>query len=208
MPPGTVKNIIFDLDGTLVDSLPGIEESARAAIGRVLPGEPMPDLRAAIGPPVAAMFASLWPDLPPKRSARLLAEFRAHYGETGCLRSQPYPQVGEVLARLHAAGMSLFLLTNKPLRPTQKILDHFELAKFFDDIATPDSPQPFDSKPAGARMLAVKFSLQPDVTVLVGDGKDDAASAAECGFTFFAAAYGYGVAATNASIRLEKFSEI
>lgn len=202
------KNVIFDLDGTLVDSLPGIEESARVAIGRVLPGEAVPDLRAVIGPPVAAMFATLWPELPPERVARLLAEFRAHYDETGCLRSQPYPGVADVLSRLFASGKHLFVLTNKPLRPARKILAHLGFAKFFTDVTAPDSPQPFDSKPAGARLLAGKFALQPGGTVLIGDGADDAAAAEACGFRFIAAAYGYGRAAEKAAIRVAKFSEI
>lgn len=204
-----VKNIIFDLDGTLVDSLPGIEESARVAIARVLPGEPMPDLRAVIGPPVAKMFALLWPGLAVHRAERLLAEFRGHYDEAGCLRSAPYPQVPETLARLLAAGLRMFVLTNKPLRPTQKILNHLGFEKYFTAVAAPDCPRhPFDSKPAGARRLAGTFGLAPAHTVLVGDGADDAAAAAECGFRFMAAAYGYGKAFACAAIRVEKFSEI
>jgi len=204
-----IKNIIFDLDGTLVNSLPGIEESTRIAIARVLPGEAMPDLRATIGPPVAAMFARLWPDLPAERMALLLAEFRAHYDETGCLGSEPYAGVPEVLARLSGAGIRLFVLTNKPLQPTLKIIDHLGFAKFMTDVATPDSSlPPFESKAAAARFLGKKYSLSPDATLLIGDGADDAAAARECGFAFIAAAYGYGGAATDAAIRVEMFSEI
>jgi phosphoglycolate phosphatase len=204
-----VKNIIFDLDGTLVDSLPGIEESARVAISRVLPGEPMPDLRALVGPPIAVMFARLWPELTPERMALLLAEFRKHYDEDGCLRSQPYPQAQEILARLSKAGLRLYVLTNKPIQPARKILHHLGLEKHVTAVAAPDSPHlPFDSKAAGARVLAGKFSLSPGETILIGDGADDAAAAAECGFAFIAAAYGYGQAAGKAAIRVAKLSEI
>jgi phosphoglycolate phosphatase len=191
-----MRNIIFDLDGTLVHSLPGIEESACVAIARALPEMPMPDLRPFIGPPVAQMFAKIWPELPAESMARLLVEFRKHYDDTGCLHSEPYPQVPEVLARLHQAGLRLFVLTNKPVTPAKKILAHLGLADFFTEIMGPDSVNPpFQRKPDGARLLAQKFGLAPDSTALVGDGVDDAQAAAACGFHFIAAAYGYGKAA-------------
>ncbi|MEI6494403.1 MAG: HAD hydrolase-like protein, partial [Verrucomicrobiota bacterium] len=164
-----MRSAIFDLDGTLVDSLPGIERSAREAIESVLPGVPMPDLKAIIGPPIAAMFKNVWPDLDPEKMARLVAVFRSHYVENGCLDSLPFPGVMETLFRLQAEGVSMFVLTNKPDAPTKKILEVLGLAEFFAGVFAPDSPEsPFVSKPDGARMLAEKFGLDPGQTTLVG----------------------------------------
>lgn len=191
-----MTNVVFDLDGTLVHSLPGIEASAREAILSVLPEVTMPDLRPHIGPPVAQMFAKLWPDLPPARFAQLLADFRAHYDGDGCLHSEPYPQVPEVLLRLRQAGLRLYVLTNKPVAPAKKILTHLGLAELFEDIMGPDSVNPpFQRKAEGASVLARKHLLTPASTVLVGDGVDDAESAAARGFHFIAVGYGYGKAA-------------
>jgi len=206
-------NVIFDLDGTLVHSLPGIEQSARMAISRVLPEVAMPDLQTVIGPPIATMFARLWPDLAPERMACLLAEFRAHYDREGCLCSEPYPQVRDVLARLHAAGMTLFVLTNKPAAPAHKILHHLGLSDFFTEVMGPDSVNPpFRSKPDGARLLARKHRFAPDSTVIVGDGVDDAEAAEACGFGFIAVCYGYGKATERAGraplAKLEKISKL
>jgi len=202
-------NVIFDLDGTLVDSLSGIEQSARAAITAVLPDEPMPDLRSVIGPPIGEMFAMLWPKLAWEKMHCLVAAFRSHYFAKGCLAVTVFPGVPETLARLHASGLRLFVLTNKPSAPTKKILEHLALANLFDDTLSPDSFEPpFRSKPEGARLLTEKLGLNPEKTTLVGDGADDAISAEVCGFRFIAAAYGYGTAAARSAKRLEKFSEI
>lgn len=204
-----MKNGLFDLDGTLVDSLPGIKSSTRIAIAQVLPEVGMPDLRAMIGPPIATMFARAWPDLEPEKLACLLAAFRSHYFEEGCLESRPFPGVPETLLRVHAAGVRLFVLTNKPAAPAQKILDTLGLAQFFTTVMAPDSVKPpLRLKPEGALLLMEKFGLKPGETTLVGDGADDAASADACGFRFIAAAYGYGTAAASAKLRIEKFSEI
>ena len=204
-----MRNVIFDLDGTLVDSLPGIESSVRTAIRSVLPGVRMPDLKAVIGPPIATMFARLWPDLDPEKMALLVAAFRSHYAEKGCLDSLPFPGVPETLSRLHAAGMPLFVLTNKPAAPTKMILGALRMEEFFAGVLAPDSPESrFASKPDGALALMRRFALSPDQTTLVGDGADDAAAANACGFRFIAAAYGYGPAAATAAIRVEKFSDI
>ena len=202
-----MKNVIFDLDGTLVDSLTGIEQSVRAAITLVLPEVPMPDLRAVIGPPIATMFARLWPELAPETMERLVAEFREHYVSTGCLASRPFPGVPETLSQLHSGGRRLFVLTNKPAAPTRKILGHLALQRFFTAAHSPDSVTlPFSSKPDGARLLMRAFGLEPETTALVGDGADDAASADSCGFRFIAAGYGYGNPVSKD--RIEKFSEI
>ncbi|MGB8356502.1 MAG: HAD hydrolase-like protein, partial [Chthoniobacteraceae bacterium] len=157
-----MRNIIFDLDGTLVHSLPGIEESARMAITRVMPDVTMPDLRPLIGPPIAVMFAKLWPELEAGRMVSLLAEFRAHYDETGCLLSESYPRVLEILGRLRGAGVRLFVLTNKPIRPARKILSYLGFLDFFAEVVALNSTQPpFVSKTEGARFLKENFNLSP-----------------------------------------------
>ncbi len=189
-------NVIFDLDGTLVDSLPGIEESARVAIARVLPEEPVPELRALIGPPIATMFALAWPDLDQLRLEQLVSEFRKHYDAAGCLLSKPYPQVAETLAHLHQAGRRLFVLTNKPTAPAKKILAHLGWSAFFTEIMGPDAVSPpFHRKSDGARLLSQKHGLAPGSAILVGDGVDDGEAAAAGGFPFVVASYGYGKAA-------------
>lgn len=205
-----MRNLIFDLDGTLVDSLAGIEHSVRLAVAEVLPATTaMPSLRSVIGPPISVMFARMWPDLPSSTIQRLLASFRSHYAAQGCLRTTPFPGVPETLLGLSSYGFRHFVLTNKPAKPTEKILAHLGIERFFVAALSPDSIEPpFPSKPAAACYLAEKFALDPKNTTVIGDGLDDAAAADACQFSFIAAAYGYGTAAETAERKAEKFSDI
>jgi len=204
-----IRNLVFDLDGTLFDSLPSIEQTARVAVSRALPEMPPPDLRSLVGPPIAKMFAKLWPDLPPEKMAVLLAEFRAEYDTAGCLGATPYDDVLAVMERLHERGLRLFVLTNKPEKPTRAILNCHGLLPLLSAVSSPDSNPPFSAKPLGAQALAAEFKLRPEETGLVGDGADDAESARVCGFRFFYAAYGYGRLEWSESFTaLEKFATL
>ena len=205
----TGRNILFDLDGTLVDSLPGIMTSACVAIERVMPGVPVPDLSTVIGPPIAVMFRRLWPTLNEADLAKLVAAFRAHYDDEGCLLSAPYPDVATVLGQLVSKGHRLFVVTNKPTAPARRLLAHNGLFDHFVFIAGPDfEDPPFSNKPDLARHLAARFGLVPEATFLVGDGHDDAAASEACGFAFIAARYGYGQPTGPALASLSHFAEL
>jgi phosphoglycolate phosphatase len=208
-----VDSIVFDLDGTLIDSLPGIEASLRVAATVFDPPRIVPPIRSIIGPPVAKMMERLWPDLAELERRRAIAAFRAHYDSEGCLLSPLYPGVASTLESLRAAGIKLFVLTNKPTKPTQKILEQAAIDRYFDATVSPDSNDPpFAVKSAGAAWLRERHHLAPEMTLLVGDGADDADAAASCGFGFVAAGYGYGAAAKRPDLErlatLETFSEI
>lgn len=208
-----VHHLICDLDGTLVDSLPGIECSTRHALAKCLPGVVAPPMRDVVGPPIAKMFAQLWPQLPCDELDCLLAAFRQHYNEEGCLASVCYPGVRETLSELRKREVEMFVLTNKPLAPTQTILRHTGIEEFFAGVVSPDTAEPsYLTKSAAAKALRDVHALAPASTAIVGDGLDDAAAAAACGFAFFLAAYGYGSAAVRGTsgsrVALKFFAEI
>lgn len=207
------RNLIFDLDGTLVDSLPGIEASTRYAVRQCLPGTRVPAMRQLIGPPIAKMFATLWPDLPPDRFDCLIAAFRQHYNNEGCRASACYPGVAESLGILYEREVKMFVLTNKPLAASRTILRHTGIAQFFADVVSPDSSNPpFTTKAEAAKALQYRRGISAEESALVGDGLDDAAAAASCGLAFILAGYGYGSAtageARGAIYTLKSFAEI
>jgi phosphoglycolate phosphatase len=208
-----VAAVVFDLDGTLVDSLPGIEASIRRAAELCLPGRVLPALRDFVGPPIGKMLARLWPDIPEKKMREVLAAFRRHYDADGCRQTRLFDGVNGTLTRLAESGIEMFVLTNKPLQPTLTILDLAGIRRRFRAVVSPDSSDPpFAAKSDGASHLHREHALDASRTLLVGDGIDDAEAAAKCGFGFVAAAYGYGDAAKRDDLApvavLKTFSEI
>lgn len=206
-------SFIFDLDGTLVDSLAGIEASANHALQLCLPGTCVPQLREQIGPPIAKMFRRLFPDQDEETMSALVAAFRQHYDTTGCRLSQLYPQVRETLAELAHRSAAMFVLTNKPQHATRVILEHNDVLKYFAEVVSPDSSTPaFATKIEAARAMHQRLQLEPEGTAIVGDGADDFAAAAACGFTFIFAEYGYGsaaaVGATQSCTTIRSFGEL
>jgi phosphoglycolate phosphatase len=204
-------NVVFDLDGTLVDSLPGIEASLRVAVARLHPRRTLAEgaLRPLIGPLLPKIMAMLWPDLTPAEITALVAEYRADYLLENCARSAPFPGVSDLLQDLHAAGARLFLLTNKPQTMARLILNRQGWTPLFTEIACPDDPQhSFANKAAGAVSLRDRHGLAPAETLLLGDARDDAEAAAAAGFHFVRASYGYGKPAGHGNSSGEREAQI
>ena len=192
------QNLVFDLDGTLVDSLPGIEASLRAALARLQPERVLAPgaLRPHIGPQLPVIMASLWPELAPVEIAALVAAYREHYLAVSCAQTAAFPGVTALLGEWQQAGARLFLLTNKPRAQAEMILNQHGWTALFAEIGCPDDEaHPFTSKAAGAVSLRERRGLAPASTLLVGDAADDVQAAEAAGFAFVWAAYGYGTVA-------------
>jgi phosphoglycolate phosphatase len=197
--------VVLDLDGTLVDSLPGIELSLRAALALHAPEQALPALRPHIGPPLAAIVATLCPELTDGQRTVILEAFRAHYDEVGYLHSSPYEGVPETLERLSTRGHALYVLTNKRATPTQAILAHLGWRSWFVEVVTPDPRQP-DARKVGAGLaLAARRGLADGL--LVGDTAEDLDVATRCGWRFVHARYGYG-SDLSADLAIDTFAEI
>ncbi len=188
-----ITSVLFDLDGTLVDSSAGIEYSCRVALQEVLPGREIRDLRARIGPPIREVFRRALPDVGADALGQLERSFRASYDAEGWRRSVAYPGVAETLSCLRELGRRSFVVTNKPQAPTRSILGLLGLEARFEEVVCPDSrTPPFASKAEEAIDLVRRYGLQPERAALVGDSEEDARAAQACGLPFIAASYGYG----------------
>jgi phosphoglycolate phosphatase len=186
-----IRNFIFDLDGTLVDSLPGIASALSAAF----PGctEPIENMRLYIGPPVRSILDTLAGPCSESDLDRMESNFRSSYDSAGWRKTVAFPGIREVLEQLTTAGKRLFVVTNKPLKPALGILQMLELRDFFEDVITPDSATPrFGSKAEMLQSLVAQWNLDATESVFIGDTMDDYRAAQSAGMESVFLAHGYG----------------
>jgi phosphoglycolate phosphatase-like HAD superfamily hydrolase len=190
--------VLFDLDGTLVDSRAGIEASLRVALSEVgAPGR-LCGLEAALGSPVTALFASIGVSLDEQTARAATAAFVRDYDANGWRLSAPYPGTARTMATLRDAGVRMFLVTNKRRLPALAILRHHELEGFIESVYTPDSRvRGFLTKDEMALACLRDAGLHPQRAIVVGDSPEDLGMARACGASFLAAAWGYGHAAAG-----------
>jgi len=188
-----IENIIFDLDGTLVDSLPGIEYAVQKAINSVLTVSMSVGLRPLIGPPICHIFRKIFPNIEEQKLDMLVREFRKNYDSIGWQKTVLFDGVKDILGQLKNAGINRFLVTSKPKIPTWNILNQLQLNEYFLDIISPDVINPpFLSKAEGVAYLINVLRLDVSKTLMIGDTQEDAKAAKACGIQFVAVRYGYG----------------
>jgi len=188
-----IENIIFDLDGTLVDSLPGIEYAGRCAVDSVCPNRGPFELRPFIGPPIRDIFPQIFPDIEEDELETLVKEFRKAYDNGGWQKTVLFDGLKDTLIKLKNLNISNYVVTSKPKLPSEKILDLLKIRNHFADFVCPDSVTPaFPSKSAAMACLIAKHSLDHEKILSVGDTNEDKVAAITCGIRFAAASYGYG----------------
>lgn len=182
--------VVFDLDGTLIDSVGDLAASASELVTG-LGGRPLAleDVATMVGDGAAQLVrraldhAGLSPDSP-----GALACFLEIYSRRLLDTTTPYDGVQDLLTQLSRRAR-LAVLTNKPLRPSLQILDALALRGFFAEVLGGDGPHARKPNPEGLRALS---SSQP--TLMVGDSPIDWATAQGAGCAFAWARYGFGAA--------------
>jgi phosphoglycolate phosphatase len=194
--PAAPLTIIFDLDGTLVDTAPDLLASLNAVL--VAEGhEPVvpKDLRHIVGHGARAMFehALLRTGAPvaPERLASLTNRFLAYYRANIARGSRPFPGVSETLDLLAAGGAGLGVCTNKAQDLTELLLSELNLTRHFPAIIG-GGRTPY-SKPDPRHVLAVVTALngQRERAVVVGDSQIDVTAARAAGIPVIVMSYGY-----------------
>lgn len=189
------QTILFDLDGTLTDSAPGILNSVRHAC-RKLQLE-IPDdatLRRFLGPPLPSSFRD-YLHLNEADTTRAVEAFREYYPDKGIFENEVYPGIPDLLADLKAAGKTVVMATSKPEGFAKRIMEHFSLDSYFDAIcgASMDESRA-DKGEVIAYALQTAAITDLGNVVMVGDREHDVKGAARNGLPCIGAVYGYGTA--------------
>jgi phosphoglycolate phosphatase len=198
---GPYSAILFDLDGTIIDSAPGITETLAYTFETM--GLPVPspvELLAYVGPPILDSFRDR-AGMSLGEAAEALAIYRPRYLESGALNSTVFPGVADVLRAVHAAGIPLSLATSKPETPATLMLSHFGLIGEFDIITGASDDEVRSSKQdvvAEALVRLAAFGADLTRPVLVGDREHDIEGASANGVPTIFVDWGYGSAAEQA----------
>ena len=192
--PRRIEAIIFDLDGTVIDSRAGIESSALAAMREVRGATGVNIESAWLGAPLGGLIESLAPDASLEERGAIASAFKSHYDETGWRSSRPYDGIREVLEQLADTAVRAFVVTNKRQAPAEAILRFHDLTRYFEAIYTPDSREPrYRSKADMGAACVSDYALVASTLLVVGDSQDDLEMARRCGGAFAAATWGYGL---------------
>lgn len=184
------KTILFDLDGTLTDSGEGIINCAVLALEHF--GCPIPsreDMRVFVGPPLHESFIKH--GVPADKADEAIEIYRSRYIPIGKYENKPYPGIRNLLEHLKAEGHTLYVATSKPEQMSVDILNHFDLAKYFDRICGASMDTSRSSKEAVIAYL-LKQSGNAGNMVMVGDTKFDVIGAKEHGIPTIGVSWGYG----------------
>lgn len=185
------NTIIFDLDGTLTDSAPGIMNSIAYALqkGGYAPFSAA-QLRSCIGPPLAEQFQLIL-GVSEAESQRLLGLYREYFAVKGIYENALYPGIKQLMERLYKSNVCLMLCTGKPEHFARVILENFEIAQYFTDVLGPTLDGKYLDKAEGLKALLERNNNLGQL-LFVGDRKFDILAAKGSAMESAGVLWGYG----------------
>ncbi len=187
------KNILFDLDGTLTDSGPGIRNAVRHALRRFgIEENEKEKLDRFIGPPLYDSFVRFY-GIEPEKAKNGEEYFREYYRDTGIFENSVYDGIPECLSALKNSGLSLYIATSKPDFMAEKVVEYFDIKKYFDGIFGAKPDMSISSKKDVITLLRNAHpEITPENSVMVGDREHDALGARAHGIGCIGVLWGYG----------------
>ena len=187
-----ITTVLFDLDGTLIDSSLGIRRCVDESLTHHgLPAITDEQFASFIGPPLTTGFGSLVDDESLVDS--LITVYRQHYGDGGMYDYTVYDGVPEVLARLHDAGFRLAVATSKVTRYARPVVEHAGLSNHFELVVGAERDGAGAAKPVVMGSVFEQLSIDdPSAVVMIGDREHDGHGAAALGTDFIGVLWGFG----------------
>jgi phosphoglycolate phosphatase len=214
LPALVFPALVFDLDGTLVDSVPDLHRGVNHMLASYeAPALPIATVRRMVGDGVPALVGRALRAAGREMidAAAAIQRFLDFYESSATELTRPYPDVPETLERLAAAGHRLAVCTNKPLRPTALVLEALDLARFFSAIVGGDSLPLRKPDPAPLRLALDQLGVAPREAALIGDSEIDMATARNAGVYAMLVSYGYAripIADIDADVVVERFGDV
>jgi len=197
-----MASFIFDLDGTLVDSRYDIADSVNLTLDRLsIPRLPVGQIITCVGNGVrvllAKVLAKLGVDMDVTEAEML---FREIYSDHLTEKTALYDGIGGIFPFLKQNGHSIFVISNKPHRFTERILSHFDLLQYITAFYGGDAMPVLKPDRAVFDEMAPAYGLEPSQTYMIGDSNIDGEFAKNCGIHFILVAYGGFISADELSL--------
>ncbi len=187
----TYNTLLFDLDGTLTDSAPGIINCYRHALASMGFNEPENIMRV-VGPPLYDSFTKLC-GMDSEQVQEAVRIYRKRYAETGLFENAVYDGIPEMLRRLKNEGRKMLVATSKPEIFAVRILEKFQLAEYFDIIGGADINGSRNEKYEVIEYVLSRAGITDrSSTLMIGDRSHDIIGAKKCGLPCMAVLWGYG----------------
>ncbi len=190
--PYPYEAVLFDLDGTLNDSGPGIMNSVRYTLEKMdYPQLEESTLRKFVGPSLVYSFKT-FSGMSEEEAWKAVDVYRECYHAGECYNLTVYDGIPELLKDLNAAGIRCAVVTSKPQKMAENILEHFDMRKYFETVAGPDPDDPTNHKSALICRALDVLGLGKKDAIMVGDTRFDIIGAKEAGCDSLGVSYGYG----------------
>ncbi len=187
------KYILFDLDGTVTNSMEGITKSVQYALRKYgIEVSDLNELRKFIGPPLKDSFMEFY-NFTEEDAEKGITYYREYFTDKGIFENYPYEGIDKLLDSLKSAGKKIILATSKPEVFSKRILDHFDLTKYFDYIAGSTLDGSRSSKGDVIRYALKESNITDlDSTIMIGDRLHDIEGAKACKIESIGVLYGFG----------------
>lgn len=184
--------ILFDLDGTLTDPGLGITNSVAYALKHYgIEKQDRESLYKFIGPPLSDSFMKYY-GFSEEKAMEAIGVYREYFRDKGLYENEVYEGVRELLEKIKASGRKIVLATSKPEEFSVRILEYFELIKYFDIVAGASMDEKRNKKGDVIRYAMEKGGFTAEGAVMIGDREHDIFGAKENGLPSIGVLYGYG----------------